>query len=449
MTEEKTNRRAQKSPSGAARNRNFLMLWTGQSISRVGTQITQLALPLTAAMLLHGSPLQVSAMTAIEFLPAMLFGPIAGVWVDRLDGRQILIWTDIGRFLSLGSIPAAYAFGVLNFPILYTATFFTGLMSIIYDSAYQVLLPNLVDGEQLLDANSKLQMSQSIARGSGPALGGTMVQWLSAPVAVAVDAISYLASAVTAVLIKVPHKGTKPPRRPFFGEIVEGIRAIVTHPVRWRLSAAEATDNFFGSGMIALYAVFATRDLGLSAFLTGLIFAVGPLGAITASIVLSRSGRQDLPKETIIIGVLIRAVGFLLAPIATGSTVTITILLCVGQILSQAGLTTLAPASVTWRQVITPNHLLGRVLSSGMTLQYGTIPVGALFAGWLGELFGIRAALAVSAAGVFCTCLWLLGTHNPETAAHDRRMDPHTADAGLAEHEKGHATPASEQSPKP
>ncbi|WP_169314300.1 MFS transporter [Streptomyces piniterrae] len=395
------------------RNHNFLLLWTGQSLSRIGTQITQLALPLTAAILLHGSPLQVSAMTAIEFLPAMLFGPIAGVWVDRLDRRQILIWTDIGRFVSLGSIPACYLLGILNFPILYTATFFTGLLSIIYDSAYQVLLPDLVDGRQLLDANSKLQMSQSIARGSGPAMGGTMVQWLSAPVAVAVDAVSYLVSAVCAVLIKVPRKRPEPVRRAFLGEIVEGVRAIVKHPVRWRLSAAEATDNFFGSGVIALYAVYATQDLGLSAFLTGLVFAVGPLGAIAASMVLGRVGGQDRPKETVIIGVLIRAVGFVLAPIATGSTALVVTLLCVGQILAQAGLTTLAPASVTWRQVITPNHLLGRVLASGMTIQYGTIPVGALFAGWLGEVFGIRTALAVSALGVFCTLLWLVGTHNP------------------------------------
>ncbi|MEU9464329.1 MFS transporter [Streptomyces sp. NPDC048312] len=406
----------ERSRSPVWRNRNFFLLWSGQSLSRVGTQVTQLALPLTAAILLDGSPLQVSAVTAIEFLPAMLFGLFVGVWVDRLDLRRILLWTDIGRFISLGTIPVAYVLDVLNFPVLYTATFFTGLLSIVYDSAYQVLLPQLVDKDQLLDANAKLQMSQSIARGSGPALGGTMVQWLSAPVAVAVDAMSYLLSAVAAFLIRVPpvRRKARQERGTFAGEVVEGVRAIVKHPVRWRLSAAEATDNFFGSGVIALYALYATRELGLSAFLTGVVFAVGPLGAIAASAVLARVGRHDRPRETVIAGVLIRAVGFLMAPFAGGSAWLVVALLCAGQILAQGGLTTLAPASVTWRQLITPNHLLGRVLSFGMTLQYGTIPLGALFAGWIGEVFGIRAALAVSACGVFCTALWLLGTRNPD-----------------------------------
>lgn len=403
----------ERSRSPVWRNRNFFLLWTGQSLSRVGTQVTQLALPLTAALLLDGTPLQVSAVTAIEFLPAMLFGFVAGVWVDRLDRRAILIWTDLGRFVSLGAIPVAYLMDGLTFPVLYVATFFTGLLSILYDAAYQVLMPHLVKPEQLLDANAKLQMSQSIARGSGPALGGTMVQWLSAPIAVAVDAVSYLLSAVTAFLIRTPRKQGTAPRKAFLGELVEGVRAIVSHPVRWRLSGAEAMDNFFGSGVIALYALFATRELGLSAFLTGLVFAAGPLGAIAASLLLARVGRPDRPREVVLIGVLVRATGFILAPLAGGSTAVVVVLLAAGQVLAQGGLTMLAPASVTWRQVITPNHLLGRVLSSGMTLQYGTIPLGALFAGWLGEAVGLRGALAVSAIGVFCTPLWLIGTTNP------------------------------------
>lgn len=402
------------------RNRNFLLLWSSQSISRLGTQVTQLAIPLTAAILLSGGPFEVSAVTAVEFLPAILFGPIAGVWVDRLDLRRILIWTDVARFVSLGSIPACYLLGVLNFPILYAAAFFTGLLSIMYEAAYQVLLPDLVREEQLMDANSKLQMSQSISRGSGPALGGALVQWLSAPVAVAVDAVSYLGSAVAAYLIRPPRKRAPQPKGSFRAEVVEGVKAIVDHPARWRLAGAEATDNFFGSGVIALYALYAVRDLALSPLLLGLVFAVGPLGAIAASMVLSRLGPRALPRETVIAGILIRAVGFVLAPLAMGPPALVVALLAAGQVLSQAGLTTLAPAAVTWRQLITPGHLLGRVLSSGMVVQYGTIPLGAIFAGALAEVVGIRGALAVSAAGVFATLVWMLGARNPERAGEEQ-----------------------------
>ncbi|GCB47959.1 MFS transporter [Streptomyces sp. NL15-2K] len=404
------------------RNRNFTLLWTGQSLSWIGTQITQLAIPLVAVELLDGSPLQVSMVLAAEFLPALLFGVFAGVWVDRLDRRTVLILTDIGRFLSLLAIPVLHWTGHLQFFYLYASVFLTGTLTVFYNAAYQALVPTVVAQEQLLEANGKLEMSRSIAQGAGPASGGVLVQALTAPVAVVADAATYLASAYAAFRMKV--SAPRPERAEggsFRTELAEGVRVVARHPIQWRLAVSAAWDNFFGAGILALFVYYTSRELDLSALLIGVVLASGVVGAVAASMLLRRFSVSAQPREMIIAGALVRGLGCLLVPLAGGPTALAVLVLCLGQVLSQAGLVTLISSATTWRQMITPNHLLGRVVATSMSLLFGAIPLGAAGAGVLADATDTRTALFVAAVGTLTSAAWMLGLRPAPADAVDER----------------------------
>src|SRR5262249_52924633 len=181
---------------------DFLKLWTADSISQLGTQVTVLALPLTAILVLKANAFQVGILTAVEFLPFILVGLPAGVWVDRLPRRPILIVGDLGRAVVLGSIPIAYRLQVLHIAQLYVVAFLSGIFTVFFDVAYQSYLPSLVDRDQLVDGNAKLEISRSGAQLAGPGLGGALVQLLKAPVAILADSLSYLWSAAWVFTIR-------------------------------------------------------------------------------------------------------------------------------------------------------------------------------------------------------------------------------------------------------
>src|SRR5438309_4311121 len=194
-------------PRSLWRHRDFMRLWTGETISQLGTQVTLLALPLTAIVILRANAFQVGLLSTLEFLPFILVGLPAGVWVDRLRRRPILIAGDILRFLTLGSIPLAYKLGALHIVQLYVVAFLTGIGTVFFDVAYQSYLPSLVDRDQIVDGNSKLEISRSGAQLAGPGLAGALIQLLKAPVAILVDALSYVDSAVFVFSIR----GGEPP----------------------------------------------------------------------------------------------------------------------------------------------------------------------------------------------------------------------------------------------
>lgn len=391
------------------RNRNFTLLWSGQSLSWIGTQITQLAIPMVAVILLDGSPFQVSMVLAAEFLPALLFGVFAGVWVDRFDRRRVLIVTDLGRFFSILLIPVLHWAGELQFPYLYACVFVTGTLTVGYNAAYQALLPSIVAEGELLDANGKLEMSRSISQGAGPASGGLLVSVLTAPIAMLANAATYLVSAYTAFLMKVPARPTQSQGTSFRTEVADGLRVVLRNPVQWRLAVAAASDNFFGAGILSLFVFYTSRVLDLSALLIGIVLGVGAVGAVGSSYLLRRLSDRVRPRDMIIGGALVRGLGALLLPLADGGTVLVVFLLCLGQILSQAGLVALISSATTWRQTITPNELLGRVVATSMTVLFGAIPLGAACSGLLADTFGTRAALFVAAVGTMGSALWMLG----------------------------------------
>src|SRR5438105_11611746 len=195
-------------PGGLWRHPEFVKLWTGQTISRFGSEISQLAIPLAAALVLDASPAQMGLLSAFEFAPFLLLSLFAGVWVDRVRRRPVLIVADIGRAVILGSIPVAAVLGVLRIEQLYVVGLLTGVLTVFFDVAYQAYLPVLVSREHLVEGNSKLEVSRSVAQILGPGVAGALVQIITAPFAVAIDAASFIASALCLLPIRSP----EPPR---------------------------------------------------------------------------------------------------------------------------------------------------------------------------------------------------------------------------------------------
>ena len=245
------------------RHRDFMALWSGQTVSEVGSSVTVLALPLLAVISLDATTFEVGLLTACTSLAFLLVALPAGAWVDRWRRKPVLVWGDLGRVVLLGSIPVAKAFGVLGLPQLYVVASLTGVLTVFFDVAYQSYLPALVEPDQLVDANGKIGASQSFAQVAGPAVAGVLVAGLGAAYAVVVDAISFLVSAGATSTIRRPEP-EPPPRaagRRLRDEIREGLAFVVRHPILKRIVGCTATSNFFSSAYVAVEAVFLVRVL--------------------------------------------------------------------------------------------------------------------------------------------------------------------------------------------
>ena len=296
-------------PSGGLwRHRDFLNLWTAETVSQLGSQISQIGLPLVAIIVLEASAFEVALLGVIEFAPFILISLPAGVWVDRLRRKPILVTADLGRALLLASIPVAYWLDALTIWQLYVVGFVVGVLTVFFDVSYQAYLPSLVSRQQLIDGNSKLEISRSGAQLAGPGLGGALVQVLTAPVAVLVDAISFLASAIFLVRIRKQEQApTRAERQAGPGmktELKEGLAWVLGNRyLRW-IAASTATFNFFSNMLFAVFLVFAVRVLELRPGVIGLIFAVGSIGYLVGALLANRVSRRFGVGPTIIIGAL-------------------------------------------------------------------------------------------------------------------------------------------------
>ncbi len=383
---------------GLWRHHDFLNLWAAQSVSLVGSQITLLALPLAAALQLRASPVQMGLLAAAAEAPFLLASLPAGVWVDRARRRPLLVAADLGRALLLLSVPLAAVVGTLRIEQLYAVAFGVGLLNVLFDVAHYAYVPALLPRDLLVDGNSKLQVSYSVADSAGPGLAGGLVQLLSAPAAVLVDAATYLVSALLLRRIKTPEA----PPQPATGEglrrqIAEGLRALLGHPLLRPIVLASAVIGLFARGVLALYVLFATRELGIGPATLGLVFAAGGVGAIPGAFLAARAARRFGTGPVILGGWFVGGLALLLVPIASGPWAVP--LLAASQLLA-GGVGTVANVN-QWslRQAVTPDHLQGRVTAGHRFLVYGAEPVGALLAGFLAAGIGLRPALLVCALG--------------------------------------------------
>jgi len=348
-------------PTGTLwRHGDFMRLWTGQTISLIGSQVTLLALPLTAILVFKASAFQVGALTTMEFLPFVLFGLPVGVWVDRLRRKPILILADVGRLVVLGSIPLAYALGVLHFAQLYAVGFLAGVGTVFFDVAYGSYLPSLVKRNRLVEGNAKLEVSRSGAQLAGPGIAGLLVQSLSAPGAILADALSYLASVLSLLSIRTkepevePSEGDPPRMR---RQIGEGLRYVVEHPLLRPLLACTGTLNLFSMMGQAVLLLFAVRRLGLSPGEIGVILTVGSVGFLVGAFVAERIPRRLGVGPTLILAGFLIALGAVFIPLATTANAA-PMLVLYGLIASFGGVIYNVNAR-SLIQTITPDRKLG------------------------------------------------------------------------------------------
>ena len=375
-------------------------MWAGQTISLAGSQVTLLALPLTAILVFKASAFQVGTLSTVEFLPFMLLGLPVGVWVDRLRRRPILVAADVLRLVVIGSVPIAYGLGALRLAQLYVVGFLSGIGTVFFDVAYGAYLPSLVDRTRLVEGNAKLEASRSGAQIAGPGIAGVLVQALSAPGAILADAISYLASVVSLLSIRRREPPVDDPtdgRPAMWHQVAEGVRFIAGQPMIRPLLACTGMLNLFSMMGQAVILLFAVNDLGLSAGAIGLILSIGSAGFLIGAVVAERVGRRVGVGPTLIVCGFLVGLGAVFVPLATRDTAA-PVLILYGLIASFGGVI----YNVNGRslmQSLTPDRMLGRAIATNRFVVWGVIPIGTFVGGVLGSRIGLRPTLWIAAAG--------------------------------------------------
>ncbi len=392
-------------------NRNFGLLWSGQTISEFGSRITREGLPLAANLVLRATPVQMGLLAATGALPVLLVSLFAGVWVDRLRRRPLLIVADLARAVLLLSIPLAAVLRLLRIEQLYLVAALVGILTVLFEVANQSFLPGLVAHEQIVEANSKLSASSSLAEIGGPALAGVLVQAITAPLAILFDALSFLVSALCAGFIRAPEAQPSPAqeRQNLWREMQTGLRLLLGNPVLRAITLSTGTSNFFGGAFAALYGLFLIRELAVTPALYGVLVTFGGIGAFVGAFAASRFVRRIGLGRTLIGAALLSGAASLLTPLAGGPRIVTIAMLITSQLVGDFGREIYFINAVSLRQSIIPNHLLGRVNASAQFLTGGIWPLGAILAGLLSETIGMRYTLLIGAGlGFLLSSAWLL-----------------------------------------
>ena len=397
------------------RNGDFVRLWAAETISQFGTQISLLALPIIAVVLLDATPFEVALLGTIEFLPFILFSLPAGAWVDRLRRRPILIAGDLGRAAVLVSIPVAAMLDVLTIWQLYAVGFIAGTLTVFFDVAYQSYLPSLVERDQLIDGNGKLEISRTVAQTAGPALGGGLIGLVTAPIAILVDAVSYVGSALFVFAIRKrepvpdPHHDEHGRRRgSLLSEVRDGLRYVVGNPYLRGIAAATGTANLFNNIAFATLIVYAVRELGLSPAEIGIVFGIGNLGSLAGAVSADRIRRGFGLGRTIVVSAFLGGPAVLLVALAPRES-PIPFLVASG-LLAGFSAVVYNINQVSFRQAITPLPMQGRMNATMRFIVWGTIPVGQILGGTIATAATIPTALWVGGLGSFLAVVPLLVT---------------------------------------
>jgi MFS family permease len=400
------------------RHADFVRLWTGQTISEVGSVVTRTAIPLVALLVLGAGPREMALLVVAASSAVLVVGFFAGAWVDRLPRRPVLIWTDILRAGLLFWIPVAYALDLLRIEQLYVVAFIQAALGTVFRSAYRAYLPALVGRDRLVEGNSRLATSSSIAEIGGPSLAGALVQFVSAPFTILVDAISFVVSAVSLIAIRAREVGrAERIRGPIVREIVEGLSVVRRHALLFPLAASSVTSHFFGSFYAALYSLYLLNDLGLTPFLLGVVISAGGVGSLAGSVFAGRVIRRlGIGRAIVVLFIGSSAIG-ILTPLATGPLLLATLMVFLPQLIGDGLQTMEGIANITLRQAVTPDRLLGRVNATIDVMEHGVAPIGALVGAVIAESFGVRTAIAIGWIGMTAGLLFLLFSPLPRLMA--------------------------------
>ena len=394
-------------PGGLWRHRDFLSLWGAETISQFGTQVSLLALPLVAIIVLDESAFKVAALTSVEFMPFLLFTLPAGVWVDRLRRKPILVLGNVGRAVALLSVPIVYWVGDLTIWQLYVVGFSVGVCTVFFDVAYQSYIPALVGREDVVEANSKLEISRAAANIAGPGMAGGLIALLTAPVAVLVDAVSYAISAL--LLFGIRKEEEAPPRaerRSLREELGEGLRYVFRHPYQRTMVIMTALSNFFGQVVFSILLVYAVRELDLSAGTIGIALAIGNLGTLASALTAKRIGERLGVGRTILLASCLFGPGTLLIAFAPEAYALPLIVLAM-MVIGFGGILYNVTA-ISLIQAITPDRILGRANASRRFVVWGVVPLGGFTGGALASTIGLRETMVVGALGGLLTIVPIL-----------------------------------------
>ncbi|WP_412027376.1 MFS transporter [Deinococcus yunweiensis] len=379
---------------------DFLKLWGSETVSMFGTAITTLALPLTAITLLDATPAQMGMLGAAQFLPFLLLSLPLGVWVDRRARRPLMILANVGRAALLAMIPLAAAAGWLRMDTLYPVALIAGTLDVLFHLSYSAYLPGLVGTARLVQGNSSLQASASVAEIAGPGLAGVLIGWLGAPGALLLDAGSYVLSALG--ISSIRHRELPPARaeRPvhLLTEVREGLGLVFRHPMLRAMVIEAAIFNGAMQALGTLFVLYATRDLHLSPAQIGLIFGAGGVGALLGSVFAGPLARRVGFGRALVLAAALACVAPLLVPAIHGTPAITVPLLMLAYALEGVGVAASSIHHLSLRQALTPPELLGRMSASYRTVTYGVLPLGALLFGVLGQHVGLNAALWVGTA---------------------------------------------------
>jgi MFS family permease len=391
---------------------NFVRLWSAATVSTFGTLVTRTALPFVAIILLHATPLSIGLLSVAEFAPGFLVGLVAGVWVDRLPRRPIMIACDLGRAVLVLTIPLAAAAGQLTLAQLYLVAIAASVLTVFFDVAYRSYLPTLISQDALIEGNSKLSAAGSAAETLAFGSGGWLVQWFSAPTAMLVDALSFLWSAFWVFRITAPEQQGRTQNRPanMFQEIADGLRATWHDPI---LRAMTIASMLIAAGyrMVGtVFLLFVYGQLGFGPGLLGLVFAVGGLSSLLGAAAVGRITRLAGFGPAMILAIAFVALGQGMVTLASGASAVALLLLIGQQLVSDPAATVYDVVEVSLRQTLAPEALLGRINASVRVVEAGAMVIGSLLGSILGETIGLRLTILVGSVIIALTGLWLAAT---------------------------------------
>ncbi|MFB7714007.1 MFS transporter [Streptomyces sp. NPDC056105] len=389
------------------RHADFRRLWVGETVSQFGTTVSQLALPLVAILVLHASTWQVGVLAACETAAFIAVGLPAGAWVERMRLRWVLIVNDLIRAVLLASVPVAQLLGVLTIEQLYVVAIATGVSTVFFDVAYQSYLPQLIEREQLVEGNAKLQASESVSQIAGPGIGGALIQAFTAPYAMLVDALSFLLSAACVTRIKArPPLPERSPDPNLLREIREGLRFVLGSPILRAIAMCTSSANLFGAVISAAFYVLLARQLQLPPGVIGLLTSTAAVGGLIGALVAGRFAEKVGQGPAIWIASTVAGPCALVTPFVQRDWTLG--LLALAQIAMWMGIVVYNINQVSFRQALCPPGLLGRMNATMRFLVWGTLPFGALLGGLLGSTIGVRATLLAGAIGQSLTFLPVL-----------------------------------------
>ncbi|HEU5060051.1 MAG TPA: MFS transporter [Kofleriaceae bacterium] len=410
---------------GVFAQRDFVRLWLAQLVSALGGRITRTALPVIAVLSVDSSPLALGLLGVFSAAPGVVVALAAGGMIDRSRKRPILIGADLVRAVAVASLPIAAWAGVLTMPHIYAVAAVVGAAGALFHITDNAYLPALVGRGHLVQGNSVLEATESVAEVAGPGLAGVLIQIFTAPIAVAIDAASYLVSALFLGTIRKREEPAPPePEKPtVWRDIAVGFRVSWRHDLVRPILLALAVTSFFGGFFAALYMLFALDDLGLDPATIGVVISMGGVGALLGAVGSPALTRRLGLGRALVVTLAISAAGGLCIPAASGPLWLVLVFLFSHQLIGDGFHTAFAVQAVSLRQTVLPLSVLARSNAAFAALNGAAMPLGALAAGALGELIGARATLWIGMGGGAIAPLFLLPLRRLE------RMPPPTADS--------------------